>query len=56
MANVYGTNAPDFMDPAVALPPKRTTNAADTIFGYGGNDVILAAGGDDQIHGGSGPD
>jgi Ca2+-binding RTX toxin-like protein len=56
MADVYGTNAPDFIDPAVALPPKRTTNANDVINGFGGNDVILAAGGHDFIQGGSGAD
>jgi Ca2+-binding RTX toxin-like protein len=55
MANVYGTNAPDAINPFAPLP-KRTTNFADVIYGYAGNDAILAAGGDDFIEGGSGAD
>jgi Ca2+-binding RTX toxin-like protein len=55
MANVYGTNASDAINPVVA-PAQRTTNATDFIYGYAGNDVILAAGGNDVIDGGTGAD
>ena len=51
MAIVRGTDAGDIIDMMDGV-----TNAADSIYGFGGNDTIFAAGGDDSLIGGSGAD
>jgi Ca2+-binding RTX toxin-like protein len=51
MANVYGTNSTDYLYGLTG-----TTNFADAIFGFGGDDLIAGLGGDDLIKGGGGAD
>ena len=51
MANVFGTDAAETLDALDGV-----TNAADTIFGFGGNDTIFGLGGNDLILGGAGGD
>ena len=51
MAHVEGTNSGELIDFVDGV-----TDAADTIFGYGGNDHILGLGGNDLIVGGTGAD
>src|SRR5262245_4473764 len=51
MAVVQGTNNSELIDCAGGV-----TNSPDSIFGYGGNDIIKGAGGNDTILGGEGAD
>jgi Ca2+-binding RTX toxin-like protein len=51
MANVFGTDNSETINALDGV-----TNAADTIFGFGGNDTIFGLGGNDLILGGSGAD
>jgi Ca2+-binding RTX toxin-like protein len=54
MATVTGTNGNDVI--SAATQPQGTTNDADFIFGFAGNDVILRSLGNDTIDGGEGFD
>jgi Ca2+-binding RTX toxin-like protein len=54
MATVTGTNGNDVI--SAATLPQGTTNDADFIFGFAGNDVILRSLGNDTIDGGEGFD
>jgi Ca2+-binding RTX toxin-like protein len=54
MATVTGTNGNDVI--SAATLPQGTTDDADFIFAFAGNDVILRSGGNDTIDGGEGFD
>ncbi|HEX5377227.1 MAG TPA: choice-of-anchor L domain-containing protein [Phenylobacterium sp.] len=53
-SEIYGSGHDDTIS-AVAAPPGQplTTDQADAIWGYGGDDKITSGGGDDVIHDGS---